>query len=88
MRVSHLQYYSRVNISLLHSYHVTENLEFNYEITVRTQMEVCDVCCDSSPDFLCYDCSSEGKPLCNNCSKLLHRNPKRTGHSLVITCCV
>ena len=38
-------------------YHVTASRKFNHEITVRAQMEVCDVCCYSSPEFLCYDCS-------------------------------
>ena len=57
------------NISV-YFYHVTASPEFNHEITVRAQMEVCDVCCYSSTEFLCYDCSSEGKPLCGNCSEL------------------
>ena len=42
-----------------------------------------EVCCNEAADFLCYDCSPEGRPLCSSCSELLQRNPKRTGHSLV-----
>ena len=43
----------------------------------------CEVCCNEAADFLCYDCSPEGRPLCSSCSELLQLNPKRTGRSLV-----
>jgi len=42
-----------------------------------------EVCCGEAAQCLCFDCSPKGRPLCSSCSELLHRNPKRTGHSLV-----
>ena len=42
-----------------------------------------EVCCNEAADFLCYDCSPEGRPLYSSCSELLQCNPKRTGRSLV-----